>query len=93
MNDECAGRRSHLLNALPGGFIALNVRFFEKCLSTIFGRNIVLRMLNKLFSLKKFVHCPDFLYFCMVFSEKYRQLINYYKILSPIETLLLQFEN
>ena len=89
MNDECAGRRSHLLNALPGGFIALHVGF----LSTIFGRNIVLRMLNKLISLKKFVHCPDFLYFCMVFSEKYRQLINYYKILSPIETLLLQFEN
>lgn len=56
-----AGRRSHQLNAPPGGFIALNVRFFEKCLTTIFTRIIVLRMLNKLISVKKFVYRPDFL--------------------------------
>ena len=61
-----AGRRSHLINAAPGGFIALNVRFFEKCSTTIFTRIIVLRMLNKLISVKKFVYRPDFLYFCRV---------------------------
>lgn len=56
-----AGRRSQLINAAPGGFIALNVRFFEKCSTTIFTRIIVLRMLNKLISVKKFVYRPDFL--------------------------------
>lgn len=61
-----AGRRSQLINAPPGGFIALNVRFFENCLTTIFARNIVLKMLNKLISAKKFVYRPDFLYFCRV---------------------------
>ena len=61
-----AGRRSHQINAPPGGFIALNVRFFENNVSTIFGRNIVRKMLNKLISVKKFVYRPDFLYFCRV---------------------------
>lgn len=61
-----ARRRSHQLNAMPGGFIALNVRFFENNVSTIFGRIIVRKMLNKLISVKKFVYRPDFLYFCRV---------------------------
>lgn len=61
-----AGRRSQLINAPPGGFIALNVRFFENNVSTIFGRIIVRKMLNKLISVKKFVYRPDFLYFCRV---------------------------
>lgn len=56
-----AGRRSQLINAPPGGFIALNVRFFENNVSTIFGRIIVRKMLNKLISVKKFVYRPDFL--------------------------------
>lgn len=56
-----AGRRSHLINAPSGGFIALKVRFFEKCSTTIFARIIVPGMLNKLISVKKFVYRPDFL--------------------------------
>lgn len=61
-----AGRRSHLINAPSGGFIALKVRFFEKCSTTIFARIIVPGMLNKLISAKKFVYRLDFLYFCRV---------------------------